>query len=301
VKRRTAILTAVVGVGVLGGAGIIAWTATRPAGPDETARAYLSALAAGDADAVTDLVAAAEVEPLIAEAFSAAASYPQDARVEEMTRSGRTAGVRATAEFDGDERDVFFGMTEVDGRWRVTSDFLGTVEVTTTVGDAVQVGDAVLPSGAGALLPAVYEFTAAPRGLVSGAVTAAVSNDEPAEVHLEASLAPDATVRAQEELDTYARACAAGGTVVPPTCGLRIPWPADLASASTFAFRIERVPALSISADVRSFAATGGIIVATVTGADRSGAPASFTYRDDAWALRGEVRISGDEIVLGVH
>ena len=64
--------------------------------------------------------------------------------------------------------------------------------------------------------------------------------------------------------------------------------------------RVVAPPVLALSADARSVAATGGIIVATATGTTRAGSTASFTYRADDWALRGTIAFTGDEMVLRV-
>ena len=66
------------------------------------------------------------------------------------------------------------------------------------------------------------------------------------------------------------------------------------------AFRIDQSPALTLSPDLRTFAATGGAIVATATGTTRAGGAGTFTYRADDWALRGTVCFTGDEMVLAV-
>lgn len=297
-RRRTAVIGGVVAA-LLIAAGAAAWVTTRPVGAEDTARAFLQALESGDSDAVADLIVSADPEP--ADAFAAASSYPQRPRIDELTETGSRAAVRATAAFDGAEREISFGLRLVDGRWRVADDVLAPVEVSTTVGDAVAVGDVLVPAGTVSLLPAVYEFSAVPRGLVDGSVTAAVSTDRPTDVQVAASLSPDAVPRLQEQLDAYARECTSGGAAVPEACGLRIPWAADLASASAFAYRVERFPTLALSPDVRTFTASGGVVVATVTGLDRTGAEASFTYRDDAWTLRGDVVVTGKDIVLAVR
>ena len=56
-----------------------------------------------------------------------------------------------------------------------------------------------------------------------------------------------------------------------------------------------------LSADATGFDATGGVIVATATGASRAGGPESFTYRADDWSVRGSVRFEGDQMVLAVR
>lgn len=300
-RRRMALAVgAVAAVAVIGGA-LTLWAATRPTGPDETARAYLTALASGDADAVAALVVTDDEDADPARTFAAASSYPEDPRIEDLDQSGDVARVRATAVFDRTEREIVFGMQRVAEGWRVTHDFLAAVDISTSLGDAVRVGDVLVPVGTVSLLPAVYEFSASPPGLVAGSVIATVSSDRPVGVRVEASLAPEATERLQEQIDAYARKCTTGGAEIPDACGLRIPWAADLATVSGFAYRLERVPALSIAPDARTFVASGGVVIATATGVDHAGREASFIYRNDAWTLRGDVRIEGDVLTLGVR
>ena len=83
----------------------------------------------------------------------------------------------------------------------------------------------------------------------------------------------------------------------PPSCGISIPWGADLASADGFVFRIETLPILALDA-TGGFIASGGSYVATVSGQTRAGTPAAFTYRDDAWTLRGAFTFEAGEFVL---
>ncbi len=110
----------------------------------------------------------------------------------------------------------------------------------------------------------------------------------------------DLTTIAQDELDAYADACTREATEVPPHCGLRVPWAADLATLDRVVFRVEQYPAIALSSDERTFSATGGVVVATAYGTTPDGAPARFTYRDDDWSLRGLVTRAGDELVLSV-
>ncbi|GAA2006371.1 hypothetical protein [Microbacterium ulmi] len=153
---------------------------------------------------------------------------------------------------------------------------------------------------AAALLPGAYSASASPTGLLSGATTVVVLPGGDDDVAVEASLSADATAKAQAQLDAYARACAQPADAVPANCGIRVPWAADLAGLDRIAFRIEQLPAVVLSPDARSFAATGGILVATASGTARDGTAGSFTYRADDWALRGTVAFAGDGMVLGV-
>lgn len=111
----------------------------------------------------------------------------------------------------------------------------------------------------------------------------------------------DPLVAMQEQLDAYADACAEPAASVPEHCGIVVPWAADLAELSGIAFRIEQYPVVALSADGRSFDATGGVLVATATGTTRDGTPGAFTYRTDEWALRGDVSARDDRTILSVR
>ncbi|MGP3536265.1 hypothetical protein ACTU3I_15820 [Microbacterium sp. RD1] len=301
-RRRTKIAAVIGGVVVAAAATVAVWALTRPIGPEEAARAYLAALESGDAAAVRDLIDGGDGEHADAvTAFEDAAENLDGARLDDISVSGDTASARAHAELAGSRREVFFGLDRADGRWLVSHDFLAVVEVTPTVGEAIRVGETVLPADEVFLLPAVYEIAGAPKGLVDGVVTVALSNDEPASATLDSTLSAEALARAQAELDSYARACTAPAVTVPEACGLRIPWPADLATASGFRYRVERMPTVCVSADARTFVADGGVVIATVTGLTRAGAPASFTYRSDDWTLRGSVALTRDSLTLAVN
>jgi len=158
-----------------------------------------------------------------------------------------------------------------------------------------------VPAGSAiALLPGRYDVEALPRGLVSGSASVSLPPGMRRELEVAASFAPAATDAAQEQLDAYATACAAASSAVPPNCGLRVPWAADLATLSALAFRVEQLPVVALSPDGTTFAATGGVVIATATGTTRQGGTASFTYRADDWALRGTVTFPGNEMVLAV-
>jgi hypothetical protein len=302
VKRPTAILVGSAVALALAAGGALAWVATRPSGPDETARAYLAALERGDSPALASLLALPERrESLLLETWAQAREYPRGVRLDRVTEGPDGAEAEATATVEGRERRLSFVLERGDGGWRVTSGATTIARIGTSLGDAVRVGDLSVPAGDVELLPGVYDFAAAPSGLAEGSASVAVPADGPIDADIDARLTPDAVARAQGQLDAYALACAAGGTEVPDACGLRIPWAADLATASAFAYRIEQLPALTIEPDGRTFAATGGVVVATVTGRDLGGRDAAFTYRNDAWTLGGDVRLGADGLTLSVR
>lgn len=311
--RRAAVVGIVVGAAVVAtGLAVTGWLLARPPSAEDAARAYLTALSDGDftrIDAMVDRSLDEDDRRMIADAFAGAEAYIGDPRIEEISsdEAGSTA-VRASAELDGQRRTLHFVLGDAGGEWMLTADYLAVMEVYTDLadtgvpaGDSVWIGAALAPAGTRVgLLPAQYPVAAAPRGILAGQSSVALSNDRTETVQLGISLSPAATVAAQQRLDDYADACTSAATAVPENCGLRVPWAADLASVSSIAFRIDQRPAVTLSTDGQSFAATGGIVVATVTGTTRDGGSGSFTYRADDWALRGTVSFQGDEMILSV-
>ncbi|HEX5730235.1 hypothetical protein [Microbacterium sp.] len=295
---------------IIGGS-LVWWLLNRAPSAEDAARSYLNALAAGDFEAIEAMRATrldAEAERILAESFRGAESFVADPRIEEIRSAQDTTSVRASAEIAGDRHDIVFVLAEDGAGWTLTGDYLASLEASAVlsatgelIGDSVWVSGALAPAGSDlALLPAEYRLEAAPRGLLSGTNSVALSNDEPSTVVLEASITPEAGTMAQEQIDAYAAACAQPAAAVPADCGLRVPWAADLASLTSVAFRIDKSPALVLSPDLRSFAATDGAVVATATGTTRQGSTGSFTYRADDWALRGSVSFAGDEMLLAV-
>lgn len=311
--KRSAIIwlvagAVVVAVVVAGGAW---WFLTRPPSAEDAARAYLGALADGDFPAVTGLLAdplPTEQADAIEAAFDGAEGYITEPRIEQLDAGDAgTTSVRAQVDVAGESRALTFDLESSSGRWLVAGEYLATLRVETAlggapVGDSAWVGGALVPTGTDlAILPAVYGVESAPRVILEGSATAAVSNDEPTTIALEAALTPAATSAAQEQLDAYADECAAAADAVPAHCGLRVPWAADLRALESIAFRVDERPVVTLAEDGTGFDATGGVIVATATGTTRSGDPGEFTYRADDWALRGSVRFEGDEMVLQVR
>ncbi len=304
-------------LGIVGGAVVLAavaavgvwWFTSRPQSAEAAAVEYLRALEAGDYAAIEPLLAGA-ADPSLEAAFASADAYAGDARITDISE-GADGGstVRAEAVFAGEELDLSFVLTSSDGRWILTPDSLALLRVDTTHGgapgggDSVWIGDALVPTATDlALLPAVYRIEAAPRGILSGsATTPATSDGSVRTVAIDTTLSPEATAIAQAQLDGYLDACVAPAAQVPENCGIRIPWAADLTTLESIAFRIDERPVLALSADATGFAATGGVLVATATGASRDGGSGAFTYRADDWAVRGSVAFVGDEMVLSVR
>jgi hypothetical protein len=151
------------------------------------------------------------------------------------------------------------------------------------------------------LLPARYTVTAAPADVLAGSAEVVAGVRDDVTVDLAASLSPGATEVAQAQLGEYATACAEPAEVVPDRCGLIVPWAADLAQLDRIAFRIERLPAVTLAPETSSFAATGGVLVATAHGTTQNGTVGAFTYRTEDWSLRGSLGFEADALVLTVR
>jgi hypothetical protein len=297
----TAAVLVVIGAGIA----LVVWFTARSDSPEAGAQRYLDALASGDADDVrATMTTDAAPDTATRGTFEAATAYltqPSITGTEAMT--GESVTVSASYLLTGDTHEVTFTMRLEDGQWLAAADALGTISATTTIGDAVTIGDVVLEASAPLLaLPAAYDVVAAPAGIVTGTAEVVVDPGATADVAVEAALAPDASVTAQAAVDAYLEACTASSAespavTSPPSCGISIPWGADLASADGFVFRIETLPILALDA-TGGFIASGGSYVATVSGQTRAGTPAAFTYRDDAWTLRGAFTFEAGEFVL---
>lgn len=300
-RRRTFVVIAVAAVVVLA-IGVGVWLLTRASGPEATARSYLDALAAGDGERAVGLLAEQpDGDVSLPKALAGADERLSDVAVVAVEEGEGRARASVSYTLAGAEQKASFDLVETAGSWRVAPDALGALTAQPTLGAFVLAGGAPVPAGSEtALLPAVYPVEAAPAAILSGATTAAVLIGGVAEASVEASVSPDATAVAQQQLDRYAQRCAAPAQTVPENCGIRVPWAADLAALTSIAFRIEQTPQLVLGPDLRTFAATDGVIVATATGTTRDGADASFTYRADDWALRGTVTLTRDSMELAV-
>lgn len=297
-KRRTIIALAAGAALVVAGIGV-AWIAVNgPPPPEEGAEQYLAALASGDLTRVEALLADdITLDELTEATFSGATSFITDYTFEVVPDSSGAIGVRADVSLAGEPGVVFFTLRNQGGQWRVGADFLGTLEASTTQGDSVFVSaELVAADTAIPVFPAVYPVKAAPADALSGGLEVPVTNDAPVEVQILAELTEAATARAQEALDEIAASCTAPAAAIPPACGFRIPWATELSSLDSVAFRIEQPLTVELDAEAAMFTATGGVVVATVTGTPREGAAASPTYRIDNWTLRGLYRFTGDEM-----
>ena len=299
--KRGAIIGIVAGAAVVVAAGAgAAWWLLRGETADQAAQRYVQALEEGGRAALEALLPHDAEITQVLDLFDGASARISDAK---LSAPGDDNSFRADVTIGGAPGVVSFTLAQDSGAWRLAADYLGRLDVTTTIGGvtpgaAVQIGEVTVPVGQTPVLPAVYTVRAAPAGLLTGEATVPVTNEEPVTVDLEASLAPEATAIAQEQLDAYATACAQPATAVPAHCGLRVPWGADLTALSSLDFHIEKTPQVTLAADATSFAATGGVIVATARGTARSGGDGAFTYRADDWALYGDVTFEDDQMVL---
>ncbi|MCR2784353.1 MULTISPECIES: hypothetical protein [unclassified Microbacterium] len=302
-KRGAVIAVAAAGAAVLIGAGAAWWAFSRPASAQDAAESYLQALESGDAGALAPLLPDGQQTQALLASFVGADAYVEDAALTGTTVEGDRTVAEASVQLDGTASTIQFALSTEAGRWQLAGDdHVVTIDVATTLGDAVQIGDALVPlapDGVVHVLPALYTLHAAPVDFLDGAATVAATHGQPSAA-IEAALVPDAAARAQPQLDAYADACAAPATAVPQRCALEVPWPADLAELASLRLRIEAYPQLSIDPATLTFTAIDGTIVATATGTTRAGTEESFTYRTDAWTLRGAVAFHGDEMVLTV-
>lgn len=302
-KRRT-IAGIVIGAVAAGAIALGAWWfLAQPSGPEATARSYFDALAAGDGEKAMALLSERPADDIDrADALGEAEGRLTQVAVTEIAEKGKgRAEASVTYSLDGAPHDATVTLVETADGWRVGSDALGAVRPQTNLGDHVFVGGAFVPADADTpLLPALYGVKAAPMNILSGTAKTAVTVGGTSDVAVEASVSADAVATAQEQVDLYAQRCAAPAEAVPPRCGIRVPWAADLATLTSIAFRIEKTPQLTLAPDLQTFAATDGVIVATATGTTRDGAEASFTYRADDWALRGTVTLTRDDMKLVV-
>jgi hypothetical protein len=302
--KRGAVIGIVVGAVVVlaAGAGAVWWLTGRAASPTDAAQAYLEALAGGDgarAVALTDIDGAQRGAAL--DAYTDVQERITAPRVGKADEKGDDATVAVTYELQGDEVAASLSLRRAADRW-VLTDALAAITPTTTIGTTVRIGGAEVGAGtAVTLLPGVYAVAPLPSGVLTGGIEVVAAPGAETAAAVEASVAPEATAAAQEQLDAYAQACAKPATAVPPHCGLKVPWGADLSSLKSIDFRIEKSPQITLAPDAASFGATGGVIVATARGTARSGGSGVFTYKADDWGLYGSVSFADGQMVLAVR
>lgn len=323
-RRRSALVIAIIAVVLLVGGALTFWLLARPSGPATTVAAYLSALERGDGAAASALSASprggqgegtAEAAPLLGaaplfDALDGASAWITESRTDSLATQGVDATATVSFALAGARHSATFTLSNTSGSWRVTHAPAATVQVRSTLGAGVVLGDVALggvavpfddsESVTAVLLPGVYAVTPAPATFLEGTQTLAVTGTAPQEVMLEPSLSAAAFDAAGAEFARYLEQCTAPTIAVPSSCGIRVPWAADLAALTELKFRIDAAPEFSLAPDGSGFTATGGTLVATATGVDDGGAEASFTYRDSDWAVRGSVGFTIDGLTLEV-
>lgn len=293
------LVAAIVAV-LLVGAGIVIWQAQSRAGSaDEAAHAYLRALESGDAAAVQ--ATGIDVSDEALQAFDGAHSVVSEATVVSVEETGSSAVAHVSFVLGDAEHDADLALTRSDGRWVPDGSGLAEVTVSTTAGTAVAIEGTVLDaSEALFLVPAVYTVAAAPTAYLSGSIDVVALPGAADDVEVETSLRPEATEAAQQRLDELLEACAAETALPADGCGIRIPWGTEFRTVDDVAFRIDTMPTVVLADDGASFTASGGELVATLTGTARDGGSRTTTYRSEDWAVRGDVTFAGNEMTLTV-
>ncbi|WJL96000.1 hypothetical protein QSU92_01950 [Microbacterium sp. ET2] len=294
-RARTAAAIVVAAVVVAGVVGVLMWTGSQQESPEAVARAWLRAIAEGDDDAAR----AAMTAPAEALDVGDAAERPSEPTVREVRINGDTAEADVSFALAGDVHEASVTLAQTPDGWLIGADGLGDVEISTSLGDSVTIGETVIPAGGIRLLPGIYDVAAAPRNYLDGAASVSVVPGGMQAVAIDAAFNDAALGAVREALTDHLDACTQPSAAVPDSCGLRVPWPADIAVLERIAYRIERRPDVQLTDD-GGFAATGGVVVATATGTGRDGSPAAVTYRDDAWAVRGTIAVTGEQIRLDV-
>lgn len=294
---RTRWLIAGVAVAVVGVAAAVVLTSRAPT-PADAALSYLDALRSGRVEAVE--ATGIEVSVEARQAFAGASAFLDEPRVHEVTVADDHAVVRVSYTLGAEQFDAEIAFSKVDGRWVPVPDTtLGELRLSSTSGSFATVGEASLPVGTTLpLLPAEYQFAAAPAALLDGGATVRVRPGESVDVLLETTLTTGAADIARARLHDHLSECTEAAPTVPAGCGIRIPWAADLSTVSEIHYRMERAPTLALSET--GFRADGGVLVATVSGTGHDGTAGSHTYRTQNWSLLGDISFTADDLELSV-
>lgn len=279
-------------------AGLWFWqSTTRTPTPEEAARGYLHALESGDPEAVA--ATGISVSATALDAFGAASALIEDAEVTTVREEpdGSSATVEIAFRLEDEPERAQLVLTPVEGRWTVDDSGLGTLTADSTIGSDVAIGEITTPARETiALLPAGYTVAAAPTALLSGGTAARVLPGDHATAEIDAALRPEATTAAQSRLDEHLEACTTPAAEPPDGCGIRIPWGTEFREVTDIRYRIDESPTIALTPT--SFAADGGVLVATVTGTGQDGTARTTTYRTESWTLRGEVSFTAEGIAL---
>lgn len=283
-------------------------SSSQPPSAEEAAVRYLRALESGDPTTVANT--GVDVSAAALHAFEAATGLVEDAEVtailiDDGSTDDRSAGDRrkASAEIsfvlDDAERMATLSLVFVDGRWIVDDSGLGTMTASSTLGRFVAIGEQTFPTQKKTvLLPASYPVGAAPTALLNGQSPLIVLPGDHVELVVEASMRPEATVAAQQQLDDHLTSCTAPASTAAERCGVRIPWGTEFRAVSEFRYRVEQLPVMTLEGT--GFRAGGGVLVATVTGTGHDGTERMTTYRNESWSVRGGVSFAADDLVLSV-
>lgn len=298
-RARVWLVVATVTV-LLVAASIVVWQSrSHTVSADDAAHAYLRALESGESSAVE--ATGVDVSDEALQAFDGADSVVTDAAVISVEETGSSATARVSFVLGGTEHDAELTLVRSDGRWVPDRSGLAEVTASQTLGTAVAIGDTVLDTAdAITLVPAVYDVSVVPAAYLSGSVDVVALPGAIDRVDVEASLRPEAADAAQQRLDAILEDCASETAIPVDGCGIRIPWGTDFGSVDDAAFRIEAMPSIVLAEDGASFTASGGELVATLTGTDRDGNARTTTYRSENWAVRGDVTFDGNEMTLTV-
>src|SRR5690606_16690811 len=160
---------------VAAGAGV-AWWLLRGETADQAAQRYVQALEEGDRAALEKLLPDDADHAQALDLFDGAAGRISDAQ---LSAAGDDDSFRADVMIDGQPGVVHFSLAQDSGPWLLAADYLGTLEVTTTIGGvtpgaAVEIGGVTVPVGQTQVFPAVYTVHAAPADILAGEATVAV-------------------------------------------------------------------------------------------------------------------------------
>lgn len=304
-KRPMVPILAVVGVIVIGMLAIGFWSTSRPASAERVAEQYLEALSGGDAADVRALLADPDAVPESAwTAFEGAAEHLGDAEIVELSETEDAADVRVETVLADEPLELRFALAKDGTAWRVAEPTLTPVTMTATRGAWIDVAGSPMPLEGGSaelsLLPASYDVSAWPADFLDGQDRVRVGA-EPASVELDPAFTDAAQTQAEDALDAHIDECLAASSEVLDGCGMTVPWPADLAEATEITYRADALPQPEIDLDAGTFQATGGVVVATVTGLHDDGSEGTYSYRTDSWNIYGSVSLDEEGLLLSVN
>lgn len=282
-------------VAALVGGGLWWWSDRPSTTAEDTALGYFRALAAGDINAVR--ASGLQVDTVTAAAYATASGMLGQPKVISSKTVQGGVQVRIGYSMAGRKLAAEVVMIREGDHWTAKKTPTGNLRVESAWG-TITVGGVPLDTPSIDLLPAVYPIAAGPSALISGAARIGVVAGAEQVIVLEPGFTTKAEKTAADRVDSYLEYCTRPATAIPENCGISVPWAADLATMSEVRFRIEKAPTLKLTPP--GFSATGGVLVATVTGTDPNGAPATKTYRSDAWALRGQLDFAPDGFTIAV-